>query len=48
MVVVKASKIVGDVMFIHLKVATRSTFSVEEDNKTRINDVSLGFFYFKK
>jgi hypothetical protein len=48
MVVVGAPKVVGDAMFIHLKVTTRSTFSVEEDNKTRTNDMSLDSFIKKK
>jgi hypothetical protein len=44
MVVVGVPEVIRDVMFIRLNVATRSTFSIEEDNKTETGDVSLNLF----
>jgi hypothetical protein len=44
MVVVGVPEVIRDVMFIRLNVATRSTFSIEKDNKTETGDVSLNLF----
>jgi len=41
MMVVGVDEVVRDAMFIRLNVATKSTFSMEEDNKKEIGDVSL-------
>ena len=48
MVVVRALEVVKDTMSIRLKVATRSTLSVEEGNTIGKNDVSLSFFIKNK
>jgi hypothetical protein len=37
-------KVVGDAMFIHLKMTTRSTFSAEKDEKHGPDNISLIFF----
>jgi len=43
-VVVKVSKVVGNVTFIHVKIVIWLVFSAEEDNKTETNDMSLCSF----
>jgi hypothetical protein len=48
MVLVGVPEMLGDAIFIHLKVAIQLAFSAEEDNKTRTNDVSLDFFIKNK
>jgi hypothetical protein len=47
-VVIGAFEVIGDVMFIRLKVTTRLAFSTQEDNKTRIDNILFGFFIKSK
>jgi hypothetical protein len=43
-VVVGVPEEVEDATFIRLNVATQLAFSTQEDNKTRIDDMSLNLF----
>ena len=48
MVIVRDRKMVEGATFSRLKIATQSFFSIEEDNKTKTDDMLFCFFNKKK